>query len=103
MPEALRAADRVVLAAVFSSARLPQEKELSEENVIDDLRQQGVEAWFLPAVDEIVTHLVTHVAEGDVVLVMSNGGFGGLHQKLLDALSGKEIQRKDAETQRKER
>jgi UDP-N-acetylmuramate-alanine ligase len=34
-----------------------------------------------------VAHLVTHIAEGDVVLVMSNGDFGGLHQKLMEALS----------------
>jgi UDP-N-acetylmuramate: L-alanyl-gamma-D-glutamyl-meso-diaminopimelate ligase len=102
MPEALREADRVVLAAVFSSARLPRKRELSEERVIDDLRQRGVEAWFLPTVDGIVAHLVTLVAEGDVVLVMSNCSFGGLHQKLLDALSGREVQRKDAETQKKQ-
>jgi UDP-N-acetylmuramate: L-alanyl-gamma-D-glutamyl-meso-diaminopimelate ligase len=86
MPDALREADRVVLAAVFSSARLPREQELSEERVIDDLRQRGVEAWFCPTVDRIVAHLVTHIAEGDVVLVMSNGDFGGLHQKLMKAL-----------------
>jgi UDP-N-acetylmuramate: L-alanyl-gamma-D-glutamyl-meso-diaminopimelate ligase len=103
MPEALREADRVVLAAVFSSDRLSPEQELSEEKVIDDLRQRGVEAWFLPTVDGIVAHLVTHIAEGDVVLVMSNGGFGGLHQKLLEALSGKENQRKHAEAQSKKK
>jgi UDP-N-acetylmuramate: L-alanyl-gamma-D-glutamyl-meso-diaminopimelate ligase len=87
MPDALAEADCVILAAVFSSARLPPERELSEEDVIKDIERRGREAWFCPHVEDIVEHVVAHRREGDVVLAMSNGGFGGLHQKLLDALS----------------
>jgi UDP-N-acetylmuramate: L-alanyl-gamma-D-glutamyl-meso-diaminopimelate ligase len=90
MPDALQEADRVVLAAVYSSARLPREQELSVEKVVDDLRQRGLAAWFFPTVDEIVAHLASHVVEGDVVLIMSNGDFGGLHQKLLYTLGRKQ-------------
>jgi UDP-N-acetylmuramate: L-alanyl-gamma-D-glutamyl-meso-diaminopimelate ligase len=89
MPGALAEADSVVLAAVFSSARLPPEQELSEERVIRDIKQRGGEAWFVPTVDGIVEHLVACAKEGDVVLAMSNGGFGGLHKKLLNALSNR--------------
>jgi UDP-N-acetylmuramate: L-alanyl-gamma-D-glutamyl-meso-diaminopimelate ligase len=87
MPEALAEADCVILAAVFSSARLPSEQELSEEEVIKDIERRGGEAWFLPHVEGIVEHIAARAKEGDVVLAMSNGGFGGLHQKLLNALS----------------
>lgn len=86
-PEALGEADRVVLAAVFSSTRVPEHQELSEEQLIDDLGARGVQAWFLPTVDEITRFLASRLVEGDLVLAMSNGGFGGLPQKLLDALA----------------
>ncbi len=88
LPEAFESADRVVISNVFPSARLDAGQELSEEELVDDLRHGGVEAWFIPTVEAIVEFLASHLAEGDVVLVMSNGGFGGIHQKLLDALEG---------------
>jgi UDP-N-acetylmuramate: L-alanyl-gamma-D-glutamyl-meso-diaminopimelate ligase len=87
MAEALALADQVVLAQVFSSSRLPPEEELSEEKLVSDLEASGVDAAFLPRVEEIVSRLVGRAKPGDVVLVMSNGSFGGLHQKLLDALA----------------
>ena len=48
----------------------------------------GVEAWFIPEVEEIVDFLTQRLDDGDVVLGMSNGGFGGFHQKLLQSLCG---------------
>jgi UDP-N-acetylmuramate: L-alanyl-gamma-D-glutamyl-meso-diaminopimelate ligase len=86
MPDALAGADRVVLAAVFSSPRLAREQELSEEELINDLRGKRTESWFIPSVDEIVEFVAEQVLEGDVILAMSNGGFGGIHQKLLGVL-----------------
>jgi UDP-N-acetylmuramate: L-alanyl-gamma-D-glutamyl-meso-diaminopimelate ligase len=85
-PAAFESADRVIVAAVFSSSRLPSSEELSEEELVAELRRRGVESWFIPSVDEIVRFLADRVIEGDVVLAMSNGGFGGLHRKLLEAL-----------------
>jgi UDP-N-acetylmuramate: L-alanyl-gamma-D-glutamyl-meso-diaminopimelate ligase len=63
--------------------------ELSEERLIEDLKAGGCVAWFVPAVDEIVEMLASRSETGDVILVMSNGSFGGLHQKLLGALAGR--------------
>jgi UDP-N-acetylmuramate: L-alanyl-gamma-D-glutamyl-meso-diaminopimelate ligase len=88
LPDALKTADRVVLAAVYSSGRLSADRELSEEELVSDLRQGDVEAWFIPTVEAIVRFLASQLVEGDVVLAMSNGGFGGIHRKLLDALAG---------------
>jgi UDP-N-acetylmuramate: L-alanyl-gamma-D-glutamyl-meso-diaminopimelate ligase len=87
MAEALALADDVVLAQVFSSSRLPPEEELSEEELVSDLEAAGIAAAFVPGVEEIVARLRKRAKPGDVVLVMSNGSFGGLHQKLLDALA----------------
>lgn len=86
LPGALAEADHVVLAPVFSSRRLPAERELSEEQVVEDLRGRSVEAWFLPTVNAIVDHLRSRLREGDVVLAMSNGGFEGLPLRLLETL-----------------
>jgi UDP-N-acetylmuramate: L-alanyl-gamma-D-glutamyl-meso-diaminopimelate ligase len=86
LSDALSEADRVILAKVYSSSRLPGERELQEEQLIETVSEGGVEAWFIPEVDAIVDFLMSNLAEGDVVLAMSNGGFGGIHQTLLDAL-----------------
>jgi UDP-N-acetylmuramate: L-alanyl-gamma-D-glutamyl-meso-diaminopimelate ligase len=87
LAEALGLADEVVVAAVFSSSRLPREEELSEEKLVSDLERRGVAACFVPRVDGIVELLSARARPGDVVLAMSNGAFDGLHEKLLAELS----------------
>jgi len=82
---AFGAADEVVLAAVFRST-LPEAERLSEEQLVADLRAQGRRARSIPLVDDIVRTIVDEHQPGDVVVLMSNGGFGGIHQKLLKAL-----------------
>lgn len=86
LADALSCADAVVVAEVMRTSRLAVEDELSEEKLVEDLRASGTEASFVPTPDEIVEHLSRESREGDVVLVMSNGGFGDLHSKLLAAL-----------------
>ncbi len=83
---ALSHADRAVVAEVFSSARLPADQELSEEDLVATLERAGVPARFIPTPPEIVSFIAKEARDGDVVLVMSNGGFGGIHAKLLEAL-----------------
>jgi UDP-N-acetylmuramate: L-alanyl-gamma-D-glutamyl-meso-diaminopimelate ligase len=83
---AFSAADEVVLAAVFRS-NLPEAERLSAEQLVEDLRVAGRRARHIPEVDEIVSTIAAEGREGDVVVLMSNGGFGGIHQKLLKALA----------------
>jgi UDP-N-acetylmuramate: L-alanyl-gamma-D-glutamyl-meso-diaminopimelate ligase len=86
---ALGHADRVILPAVFRST-LPDDQRLSAEGVIQDLQKAGVQAEYVPRVDDIVTTVARRAAPGDLVIIMSNGGFDNIHQKLLDALSARE-------------
>jgi UDP-N-acetylmuramate: L-alanyl-gamma-D-glutamyl-meso-diaminopimelate ligase len=79
-------ADEVVIAQVFGSEALPQDVRLDPERLVTDLARRERPARFLPDVDAIVAHLVAHAAPGDLVAVLSNGAFGGLHGKLLEAL-----------------
>jgi UDP-N-acetylmuramate: L-alanyl-gamma-D-glutamyl-meso-diaminopimelate ligase len=83
---ALGRADRVILPAVFRST-LPEDQRLSAEGVIDELRNAGVDARYIPRTDDIVEAVARDAHDGDLVIVMSNGGFDNIHQKLLDALN----------------
>ena len=88
---ALGRADRVILPAVFRS-NLPEDQRLSAEAVVRDLRSAGVEASYIPQSEEIVRVVGREARPGDLVIVMSNGGFDNIHQKLLDALAAREAQ-----------
>ena len=83
---AFAGADQVVLASIFRSS-VPAEERLSEAQLVADLHAGGVAARHLPTVDAIVVAVSREARAGDVIVVMSNGGFGGIHGKLLGALS----------------
>jgi UDP-N-acetylmuramate: L-alanyl-gamma-D-glutamyl-meso-diaminopimelate ligase len=82
---ALGTADRVILPAVFRST-VPEDQRLSPEQVVRELQAGGVDARYIPVVDDIVRNVVGDARDGDIVVVMSNGGFDDIHQKLLSAL-----------------
>ena len=82
---AFSGADEVVLASVFRSS-LPTDERLSEDRLVADLVSAGVAARHLPTVETIVDAVAAEARSGDIVVIMSNGGFGGIHGRLLDAL-----------------
>jgi UDP-N-acetylmuramate: L-alanyl-gamma-D-glutamyl-meso-diaminopimelate ligase len=84
--DSFRAADDVVIAAVFRSS-LPEDQRLSAEQLVTDLRAAGTPARYVPSIDDIVDLLVRERRDGDQVVLMSNGGFGGIHGKLMAALA----------------
>ena len=86
--KALARADRVVLPAVFRSS-LPESERLSAESLVADLKTDGVDARYIPDVDDIVRTVAKDAREGDLVIIMSNGGFDNIHQKLLTALEAR--------------
>jgi UDP-N-acetylmuramate: L-alanyl-gamma-D-glutamyl-meso-diaminopimelate ligase len=82
---AFGAADEVILAAVFRSA-LPDAERLDADRLVADLRARGKHARHIPGNDDIVSTIVREHRSGDVVVLMSNGGFGGIHRTLLRTL-----------------
>jgi UDP-N-acetylmuramate: L-alanyl-gamma-D-glutamyl-meso-diaminopimelate ligase len=86
LAEALAAADLAVVPQVPDPEKVALEERLDPEKLIADVKAQGCEAWYLATVDDIVEHVAAEAREGDVVAVLSNGGFGGLHTKLLEKL-----------------
>ncbi|HEU4692699.1 MAG TPA: hypothetical protein VFS23_30260, partial [Vicinamibacterales bacterium] len=79
-------ADEVILAAVFRST-LPEAERLDATQLVDDLRARGQQARHIPDIAAIIDTIVREHQVGDVVVLMSNGGFGGIHTKLLSALA----------------
>jgi UDP-N-acetylmuramate: L-alanyl-gamma-D-glutamyl-meso-diaminopimelate ligase len=85
---AFEAADRVLLPPIFRST-LPDEQRLSVEQLIGDLKAGGKDARHLGAVQDIVEVVSREARAGDIVVVMSNGGFDNVHQRLLDGLEAR--------------
>ncbi len=80
-------ADRVVIAAVDHPERAPEGQRFEPESLVADLRRRGRDAHYVPEVAAIVDFVAHEARPEDVVVVMSNGAFGGIHAKLLEALT----------------
>ena len=87
--EALAGADRVLMAGVFQMERIPVEERLHPEDVVALVNEAGVPAKLLADVDAIVRELTAEAKAGDVIAILSNGGFGGIYQKLPAALGAR--------------
>lgn len=85
-PRSFAPATKVVIAPIFESHRLASDDQLSVPRVIEDLRRAGKDACSIEGGAAIVDHLAEELRPGDVVVIMSNGGFDGIHQRLIDAL-----------------
>ena len=91
LPQALASADRVILGGVFRSNQLGDENRLDPETVAQRIRSLGKEARVFASSEEIADTLSAESEAGDVLLVMSNGSFDGLCDKLIKKL-GSEVQ-----------
>jgi UDP-N-acetylmuramate: L-alanyl-gamma-D-glutamyl-meso-diaminopimelate ligase len=80
--ESLRLADRVVLAGVYQQGRIPEDERLHPEDVVRALNSQGGAAELFADADAIVSSIGPRLAAGDVVAILSNGGFEGIYEKL---------------------
>jgi UDP-N-acetylmuramate: L-alanyl-gamma-D-glutamyl-meso-diaminopimelate ligase len=85
---ALAAADEAVLAAVFTKASdpIPPEERLAPETIVEGLAARGVPAQTIDGVPAIRDYLVTTSRPDDVIVIMSNGAFGGLPALVVDGL-----------------
>jgi len=84
--ESLSLADEVVLAQVFKSEAIPMNERLVPEQVVNALSAKGVHAVLCADADAIVAEMSPRMQSGDVVAILSNGGFGGIYEKLPQAL-----------------
>jgi len=80
--DSLQMADRVVLAGVYQQQRIPEPERLHPEEVVAALQAAGTSAVLCPDVEAILNEVVPQLAHGDVVAILSNGGFDGIYEKL---------------------
>ncbi len=87
---AFQPADEVIIGQVYRSS-LPPDERLSESELVEAIGLTGPRARHVPDVEDIVRMVATEAGDGDLVVVMSNGAFGGIHGRLLDALADENL------------
>jgi UDP-N-acetylmuramate: L-alanyl-gamma-D-glutamyl-meso-diaminopimelate ligase len=87
LAEALAAADFAVVAAMTDLHKIPEHDRLNPDQLSADIARLGGTGWYLPDVETIIAKVKETIQPGDVIAVLSNGGFDGIHQKLLTALA----------------
>ena len=82
LARSLALADQVVVAAIFKSEAIPAAERLDLNRVIAEVQRRGKPARILADADTIVNTVAPELRQGDVVAILSNGGFGGIYEKL---------------------
>ena len=82
LARSLALADEVIVAAVFRSEAVPEHERLELPELAADIQKHGSRARLLRDADEIVQTIAPELCSGDVVAILSNGGFGGIYDKL---------------------
>ncbi|MGA3196997.1 MAG: UDP-N-acetylmuramate:L-alanyl-gamma-D-glutamyl-meso-diaminopimelate ligase [Terriglobales bacterium] len=86
LARSLAQADEIILAAIFKSEAIPEAERLNLDHVIHDIEQRGKQARVLADATAIVNTIAPELKAGDVVAILSNGGFGGIYEKLPERL-----------------
>lgn len=81
-------ADEVILAEAFDQSKISEEDRFSSAELVQGMEEDGKSAKVFPNADAIVADLKTRSKSGDLVVIMSNGGFDGIYGKLISALGG---------------
>ena len=89
LEDSLSQADGVIISEVPNPEKVPDGELLDVESVIENLSSRGKKAFIGLSPDDIVNKLIPLTSSGDTIVVLSNGGFGGIHEKLLEALKVK--------------
>ena len=77
----------MVLPNLFKPEKVPENERLDENRLIEDLRRMGRAAWNMGSVEGIIQKVCEEARSGDLIVILSNGGFGGIYEKLPAALN----------------
>jgi UDP-N-acetylmuramate: L-alanyl-gamma-D-glutamyl-meso-diaminopimelate ligase len=87
LAEALAAADFAIVAAIPDLHKIPENDRLDPDQLSADIARLGGRGFYLPDLETIIAKVTETAEPGDIIAVLSNGGFGGIHGKLLTALA----------------
>ena len=82
LAQSLALADEIVVTAIFKSEAIPEAERLDLNRVVSDIKKRGKQARILADADAIVNSIAPELRQRDVVAILSNGGFGGIYEKL---------------------
>lgn len=85
-PDAFGHADIICIRKPPLLNKIPEAEHFSSEKLAEDLNYRGSRAYYFPDTDAIIDFLVENARSGDLVLIMSNGGFDNIHERLLESL-----------------
>jgi UDP-N-acetylmuramate: L-alanyl-gamma-D-glutamyl-meso-diaminopimelate ligase len=86
---AFEGADLILIREAPGLEKIPEEERFSSARLVADLNASGQKTYFFSDTDKVLTFLADQLRSEDVVLIMSNGGFDGIHERLLTILDGK--------------
>jgi UDP-N-acetylmuramate: L-alanyl-gamma-D-glutamyl-meso-diaminopimelate ligase len=89
-PDSFEGADRVVVVPPFHPEQIPESDRFDSDDLVTQLKQRGHDAVCMESVDQVVRDLGGSLPGGGVILVMSNGAFGNIHERLLAELQARE-------------
>ncbi len=84
-----KSASKVLIAQAYDQSKIQDDERFSSEELVSDIERSGIPARCEPNADAIVSCLTSEAKKGDVVLIMSNGGFEGIYGKLMKSLEGR--------------
>ena len=91
--KSFRSADVALIAPVFEPEKLAEQNRLNPKQLIEDIVRNGTEAHYFETNDALVEFVLNNAANGDKFILMSNGSFEGVHERILDGL--RKLQRKE--------
>ena len=89
--EAFAEADEVWLGPIHRAEKIPAEERLDRPALVERLRASGTSAHYAEGIDQIVEDVLDRGREGDVILLMSNGAFGGIYERFKEAVSARQL------------
>ena len=86
LPKSFAPANKVIIAGLFAPDKIDLRDRLNPELVVESINSDGGDAYFIPDIEVLVNKLIVECRPKDVLLIMSSGGFSGIHQKLITRL-----------------
>jgi len=86
--DAFQCADGVFLGPVYRAERIPAEERLDRQDIVDGLQKRGVYAMYADDYQTLLTAILKYASPTDIVLMMSNGAFGGLYDRVRNDIMG---------------
>ena len=79
-------ANLALLAPVFEPEKLQPDARLDPNQVIADIQKNGTPSHYFDSNDHLVEFILTNAKKGDKLILMSNGSFDGIHERILEGL-----------------